>query len=533
MGADGRSAIYHFNGFTLDLPRAALLDPAGAEVSLRPKSFALLRHLVDNAGRLINRDEIMQAVWPDVVVTDDSITQCMKEIRRAIGDGEQRLLRTLPRRGYLLSASVTRGDAGFVVPPVQAASSMAADDDALPQPATGRPMVVVLPFENIGGEPAELYFADGLTADLITDLTRFQSLHVVSPARSRGNGQALPPEREALPRAAGYLLTGGVRRAGGRIRVTAQLESVTTGVILWANRFDRSLDDLFAVQDELAERIATVLAAHVDHEGLQRARRRPPASLDAYDLCLRGRELHGQGTEVATLAAREMFARAIAADPDYAPAHAWQAFTVQRAYTHRWGTPRGREALDTAFGHAHRAVSLEPDSSLCLVRLAFLMLLYEHRGEEAVAMARAAVEANPCELDTRPAFGEVVAHAGDPDTAVREVRATLALNPFSPLTTRAVLGRALLLAGHPEQALVELRRCVPQLQDYAPCHASMVVACVETGLMEEARAALRQVRRILPGWEPANFDGPWFFHRDVDAQRFFAAFSVAGEGGRV
>jgi tetratricopeptide (TPR) repeat protein len=228
------------------------------------------------------------------------------------------------------------------------------------------------------------------------------------------------------------------------------------------------------------------------------------------------------------LAAREMFERAIAADPDYAPAHAWQAYTVQRAYTHHWGEPNGRAALDIAFAHANRAVSLEPESALCLNRLAFLLLLHERRGGEAVEMARAAVQANPCDVESRPTCAEVVAHAGDPETAVRELRLALALNPFSPTTTRAVLGRALLLAGRPEEALQELLWCAPRLPDYAPCHASMVVACVETGRMDEARAAWRTVARILPDWTPRNFDGPWFFHRDPDAKRFLDAFRAAG-----
>jgi hypothetical protein len=113
----------------------------------------------------------------------------------------------------------------------------------------------------------------------------------------------------------------------------------------------------------------------VDHEQLRLARRRPPASLDAYDLCLRGRELHFRGTEADTLLAREMFDRAIEADPDYAPAYAWQAYTVQRGFTHWWGEPRGPAALPPALGLAQRAVAIEPDSPLCVSRLAFVLLL--------------------------------------------------------------------------------------------------------------------------------------------------------------
>ena len=137
----------------------------------------------------MDRDEIMQAVWPGVFVTEDNIGQCLKEVRRALGDEEQRLLRTLPRRGYLFAGQVARGEAALVVP--QPAGLSAGPDDALPAPPTGRPMVLVLPFENIGGDPEQGYFAEGLTADLVTDLTRFEALHVVSPP---GRGTVLHAE---------------------------------------------------------------------------------------------------------------------------------------------------------------------------------------------------------------------------------------------------------------------------------------------------------------------------------------------------
>ena len=155
--------------------------------------------------------------------------------------------------------------------------------------------MAVLPFDDIGSDTDQTYFVDGLTVDLVTDLSRFQSLHVVSPPRrSEWNGRvpSTPPgsEIDAPLRAAAYLITGNVRRTDARIRVTAQLEDAQSGVILWSGRFDRSLEDLFSVQEELAQRVAGVLVANIDREDLGRAKRRPPASLDAYDLCLRGRD---------------------------------------------------------------------------------------------------------------------------------------------------------------------------------------------------------------------------------------------------
>lgn len=526
MGAE--PAVYRFDRFVLDLVRGALLAD-GAERALRPKSFALLRHLVENPERLIDRDEIMRAVWPGVIVTEDSIAQCIKEIRRALGDDEQHFLRTLPRRGYLFAAKVSRADAAVTTPIAATSAAHAADAS---RPPTGRPMVVVLPFENIGNDPEEAYFVDGLTADLVTDLTRFQSLHVVSPRRN-DQRRALPKTpwaREILPQRTAYLVSGSIRRAGGRIRATAQLEDAGSGVRLWAERFDRSLDDLFAVQEELAERLAAHLVSQVEHDGMRRARRHPPASLDAYDLCLRGRELHARATAADTLAAREMFARAIEADPDYATAYAWQAYTVQRAMTHLWGEPRGRPAAILSLELARRAVEIEPGSPLCLARLAFVLLL-NAQWDEALETGRAAVLANPCAVETRQAYGMVLMQAGDPAEAVREIRLAVSLDPFHPPGLRAELGRALLLAGRPEEALPELRWCAARLPDYGPCRQALVVAAALAGRMEEARAAVREVLRLTPDRTTRNIAEMWFFRDPAVVERFRAGFRAAGFPG--
>jgi adenylate cyclase len=503
--------------FVLDVRRGAL-TAGGQEQALRPKAFALLRHLAENPDRVVGRDEIMQSVWPGVFVTDDSISQCIKDIRRALGDDTQRLLRTLPKRGYLLAAEAVY--IGHAPPALRDGPVMAA-------PPTGRPMVVVLPFEGIGPDADQLYFADGLTADLVTDLTRFQELHIVSPDRQRWPASDLKPPRGALPTTTGYVFKGSVRRSGGRIRVTAQLNDVATGVGLWAERFDRSLDDLFAVQEDLANHIAALVDGQVGREGLRRARQRSPATLDAYDLFLQGRELHGRTTQVDTEAAREMFNRAIAADPNYAPAYAYQAYTVNRGFTLGWGEPRGRDALVPALELANCAVTLAPESPLCIIRLAFSLSLLS-RDDEAMDAGYRAIRANPCDAGNRATYGEILSRAGLHDAGVAQLQLAVSLNPFHPPFWRATLGRALLLAGRADEALAELRVTARLAPDYRPCHSSLVVAYVEAGQMDEARAAVGHVLRLRPGWVLRDYDGVFGFRRDEDTARFLSAFRIAG-----
>jgi len=521
------SARYAFGRFVLDLGRGVLLEDA-EERALRPKSFSLLRHMVENADRLINRDEIMQAVWPGTFVTEDSITQCIGEIRRALSDVGQVTLRTVPRRGYLLAGPVRLCDDFGAVP-----SASVADPGErlaeLPSPPTGRPIVIVLPFENIGGDLEQGYFADGLTADLVTDLTRFQELQIASPPRraEAPGPSALEAIPETLPAASRFIIGGAVRRAGGRLRITVRLTDARTNVNLWAERFDRPLEDLFAVQEDLTNRIAAQVDGQVGRERLRRVRRRPPANLDAYDLYLQGRELHGRATEADTLMARQMFERAIVADPGYAPAHAYQAYTVQRGFTFGWGEPRGRAALDVALGLADRAVALEPESSLCMIRQALVLALLG-RHDEAVEIAGRAARANPCDAACRASYGEVLSMAGSHAAGVAELRVALSLDPFHPPFWWGTIGRALLLAGQPEEALVELRRCMARAPDYRPCYSSLVVACVETGRLDEAQAAAREILRLRSGFVISDYDGVFGFRNDSDTVRFLRAFRAAG-----
>ncbi|HEX4367415.1 MAG TPA: winged helix-turn-helix domain-containing protein [Rhodopila sp.] len=502
---------YRFGGSLLDLRRGVLVVN-GAERPLRPKSFALLQHLAERAGQLVGRDEIMEAVWPGTFVTEDSITQCIRDIRRALGDEDAHFLRTLPRRGYMLAIANA--------PAAEHQPEPMSDSGKLPSLPAGRPMVIVLPFENIGGDLEHRYFADGLRADLVTDLTHFQELHVVAPATADhlANGVA---------GSASYMVGGSVRRAGGRIRINVQLRDAASGVSVWAERFDRPLEDLFALQEDLTNHVAASVETRIGREGLRRLQRHPPANLDAYDLYLQGRELHGRSTEKDMLLARQYFDRAIAADPLYAPAHAWQAYAVQRGFTLGWGMPKGRAALDLALSFARRAVALEPDSSACLARLALVLALAGQHAE-AVGAAERGARANPSDAAGRAAYGEVLSMSGNHAAGVTELRTALSLNPFHPPFWRATLGRALLLAGRHQEALEELERSRSEAPDYRPCHSSLLVTYVETGQMEAAFQAAKDFLRLRPGFTLHDYDGVFGFSRASDTDRFLTAFRTAG-----
>jgi DNA-binding winged helix-turn-helix (wHTH) protein/tetratricopeptide (TPR) repeat protein len=493
--------VYRFDEFRLEPARGTLHGPGDAVLEVRPKAFALLRFLVEHPGQLHGRAELLETLWPDVVVTDDSLTQCISELRHAFGDRAPHILKTVPRHGYVLTAEV-RTETPTPAPP------------SPPVAASGRTALLILePFGHIGNGPMSR-LASLLTTDLLTELTHCEGVRVFAA-----------PHGET---ARAYRIRGEVRVASRNLRVTARLEDAATGAALWAEHFDRPRGRPSELPEGLVETLSAALVRQVDREDLRRARQKQDAELTVRELCLLGREYHQLGTEADTSAALNMFDRAIAAAPDYALAHAWMAYTVQRVVTYGWGPRDGAQvARDRALALARRAVELDPESPLCLSRLAFALLLHQ-RWDEAVMTARAALRAGrPADYVSRTTCAEVLAHGGHPAEAIAAIRRALALDPHCPPITRALLGRALLLDGRPEEALPELRWCAAHLPDYVPCFHSLIVAAVETGRMEEARAAQREAIRLQPDWVPRNHTLTWYFRRASDVQRFLAAFRAA------
>src|SRR5262245_9321424 len=287
--------MFQFEGYTLDIARNSL-RVADREIALRRKSFELLRYLVENPDRLVTKEELLKAIWPNVVVTEESLTQCVSEVRQAISDSKQAIIATVPRRGYRFAAPVSR-----LMTSIAAASQRALPTAGSPpaSPASGpqfqssvdRPSVAVLPFVNLNGDPQQDYFSDGITEDITTELSRFSELLVIARNSAfQYKGKAVDIRQVGRELGARYVLEGSVRRGGDRIRITAQLIDAMTGSHRWAERYDRELHDAFAVQDEMARTIVATLAAHVNRAEAERALLKPPAAWEAYEYYLRGAE---------------------------------------------------------------------------------------------------------------------------------------------------------------------------------------------------------------------------------------------------
>jgi TolB-like protein/DNA-binding winged helix-turn-helix (wHTH) protein/tetratricopeptide (TPR) repeat protein len=569
--------VFRFEGFTLDAMRR-FLRRGDREVELRPKSFEVLCYLVEHAGRLVTKNEIIDAVWPDVVVTDDSLTRCVSDVRAALGDGEQQIVKTMPRRGYLFVAPVSQIPMDVPMPPstsvhtppdhLDGRDAVAASGRRravwrwtprialaavallliavgagvwfLRQPAglplPDRPSVAVLPFANLSGDSQQDYFSDGIAEDLTTSLSKFRELFVIAPA-SAFRYKDKPVDAERLGRELGvrYLLRGSVRRDKERLRITAQLVDAVTGIQLWAERYDREAGGMFAVQDEVTQKIVMTLVAHITRSELERALRKPAETLAAHDAYLRGnallKNMQGETRGRTLAAARAFYEQAIAADPGYAPAVQGLANT----YLLAWIQPspddaigrefRQRASIDRAETLARRAVELDRTLAEAHATLGWI-LRWRDRQKEAIAAFERAFELNPNFADWR--FAVLLAHGGRAADAIEYVKRIMRLDPFYPPNYTYLLGKAYFYTGQYEEAIGLIRDASVRLPYHRASLALLAATAALTGRNDEARGAATDLLRVQPDFTIGEWVRFLGLAKQEDADRLSEGLRRAG-----
>jgi TolB-like protein len=485
------SAVWCFDRFRLDLGRGALLDADGAEIALRPKAFALLCLLVENAGRLVDRDEIMRIVWPDVVVADDSIAQCVKQIRQALGDEEMRLLRTLPRRGFLFAAEVRRLDA----PPGAESEPTPPRPDAL----TDRPTLAVLPFANMTADPEQDYFADGVTEELTTELSHLRWFSVI--ARNSAftyKGRAVDVREVGRELGVGYVLEGSVRKAGGRVRITAQLCEAESGRHIWAQRFEGDLADVFDLQDRVTEAVAAAIEPSLQFAEAERRRARPTESLGAYDLYLRALPHRWFGTREASADALALLRRALTLDPGFAAALGAMAGLAVIRVSQGWA-----EAGEAEEGLRCARALLEgggTDNPSALAWAGYAVTYLGRAYEAGLAAADRALRLAPNSATVLFLAGWNSLYVGDWRTAVARLERALRLSPVDPLTFKfqTALSGAYFVGAHYEEAAENARSALHGSPVYLTAHRLLAASLALLGRTQEAEAAMQALRAIGP-----------------------------------
>jgi TolB-like protein/class 3 adenylate cyclase/Flp pilus assembly protein TadD len=367
-------------------------------------------------------------------------------------------------------------------------------DEAGAPPLAGKPSVAVLPFANLSGEAEDAYFADGMTDDLIIDLTKVSGLVVIA-RNSVFAYKGRPVTVQEIARELGvrYVVEGSVRRAGGRVRINTQLIDTTTGSHLWADRFERSAADVFAVQDEVIGRIVAALAVELTPAEQARLARPPTRNLEAYDYFLRAEQAAKSGHQSELREALALYGRATALDPTFADAfaaHAWTAAYVWRSDFD--DTLPGPVARKTAYETAGRALELDAQAPLPYAVLAVLQVV-DRRYEEALASARRAVALGPGTAAAHAALALVLTFAGDHAEAVAAVERSLRLDPNPPTGDQFTAALAFTLHGDHARAieLLERGRLLAPMAD--EIHLGLAVAYAHAGRLEDARAAVANV----------------------------------------
>jgi TolB-like protein len=428
MDDDAAVPAYRFEGYALHPSRGLLLAPDGTKITLRPKAFTLLRYMLDHPGRLIDRDEIMRAIWPGVFVTEDSLTQCVKEVRRALGDAEQGLLRTLPRRGYMWATAVFRSGSAAPASSGSLAPPPAGDASEARAPTSGA-VVVVLPFANMTGDPGQEYFADGITEDLTNALSHLRWFSVISRNSAfTYKGRAVDVRRVGSELGVNYVLEGSLRNAGGQLRISVQLCEAESGRHVWAERFDGELAEIFSLQDRVTEAVAGAIEPSLRLAERERARSWPTESLTAYDLYLRAlpwrnatRERNDEGLR--------LLRRAIALDPGFVAARGLVAGLHCIRFAQGWAEERD---LAEGVRCAREVVGGDGDDPTALAWAAHALAYLAQDYDAGLAAADRALALAPNAAHVLLANGLIRSYVADADTAIPSLERAMRLSPMDP-----------------------------------------------------------------------------------------------------
>ncbi len=409
-------------------------------------------------------------------------------------------------------------------PSIWPESRPAEESAGLPLP--DKPSLAVLPFTNLSGDPEQEYFSDGITEDLITDLSKIASLFVIARHSTFAyKGRAVNIAAVGRELGVRYVLEGSTRKAASRVRINAQLVDATTGGHLWAERYDRDLQDIFALQDEITQKIVFALKVTLTPEEQARFRQAPTDNLEAYDYFLRGVESHMRFTQERNIQARQLWEQALELDPDYAGAYASLGLTYFNEWALQWS--QDPQSLERALELAQRAIVL--DNSLPYAhRVLGEVYLWQKQYEQAIAQAEQAITLNPNDADGYANLAQILTWVGRPEEALEVVEKAMRLNPHYPVWYLWTFGHASYLTQRYEEAIAAFKRTLAHNPDHFPAHAYLAIVYNELGREEEAQAEEAECRRLSPHASLEVFRQRLPYKDPAASERVAAALRKAG-----
>ena len=518
---------YLFEDYSLDTDRRELCR-RGEFVRIEPQAFDLLEYLIQNRGRLVSRDDLIASVWAGRIVSNSAMTTRINAARCAIGDSgkAQHLIKTVPRKGIRFVGTVLEEEAGGV----EVGWRPTTPHLALPD----KPSIAVLAFTNMSGEPEQEYFSDGITEDIITELSRFSELFVIDRNSSfRFKGRS--PDIRQVGRELGvrYVLEGSIRRAGDRVRIGAQLIDAVTGAQRWGERYDRELKDIFAVQDEVSRTIVSILMVHVNKAEAERTLLKPPATWQAHDFLMRASDVWSarnaddpHEARRSLYEARRLLDRSISLDPNYARAYAM----LSQTHLIAWVQPLNEDhlnpaALERAHRFARKSLQLGPDLSIAHAQLG--VLTFEGQHEQAIAELEKAVALNPNFTDWW--FGMALLRAGEPARAITVIETHMRYDPFCSPSALGQLGLAHYILKEYSKALPPLRELSLRVPNMRQGHVWLAANLAQLGRLDEAHAEAAEILRIDPKYTIEGTQRQLaLFKRTQDVEHFLDGLRKAG-----
>ena len=516
-----------FGDYRLDVDRRELRR--GAElIAIEPQVFDILVYLLQNRERVVSKDDLLAAVWGGRIVSESTLGSRVAAVRKAIGDrGKgQRLIRTVSRKGLRFVGPVREqpNPASSLSNPPTVAAAQPRLGLALPD----RPSIAVLPFANMSGDPQQDYFADGIVEEITTALSRIRWLFVIARNTSfTYKGRTVDVRQVGRELGVRYVLEGSVRKASDRVRITGQLIDAVSGSYLWAERYDHGLADVFAVQDEITERVVAAIEPQLYAAEHIRSRRKPPESLDAWECVIRALSHMGQCTRAGDAEAEALCRRAIAISSGYGQAHSLLSWVLIRRAA--LAGDLIKSVLPEARAEARTALGLAQNDAW--PHLTYGMVLWRDRGHlEAERRFRRALELNPNFALAYALLGLALAAQGTHAEALERAAHALRLSPSDRLVD-FYASRAIeyvhFAAGDYAESLVSTRRLVENYPEYIPGYTWLAATAALQGELQTAAEAvsilLRRRSHFSVAWMRENMP----FSGDI-LERLLAGLRKAG-----
>jgi adenylate cyclase len=562
---------------------AWLVDPGSGQIAngatvirVEPKAMDVLVYLAAHQGQVVSREDLERDVWRGALVGYDAVTGTIIKLRKALDDDarEPRYIATVPKRGYRLLRGVVQASepappdpvpnsaepapGPMSTPPVQTPSAprvpwrktaaiglslalvlafavtllerraqVPVRASLVPRTAD-LPSLVVLPFANLGPNPGEQYFIDGLTEGLIANLSKLAGLRVIAPSSAFAFAGGDSDPREAAEQlGVRYVLQGSLRRSGERLRVTAKLVDTSSGAHLWAEQFDGGERDLFALQDQVAEGTARALSVKLTEEERRGLAARPTTHFGAYDDYLRGRIIYGSLSHRENEQARVLYRRAIEKDPRFALAYAGLAQTYIDDF--RGGGNKDKAGTATeARRLAERAVALDERLPQAHFAVGYVDLYGLGDHDAAIAEARRALELNPNFPDAYALLSSAYFFAGELDKVFDLDQEAMRLNPAASFLYLVHLGRRDYLEGRYQEALETFLTAAAKDANYLPTHVWLAATYAKLGDLDSATWSAEQVRILDPGFSVEEWVARWPFKKPEHRALLTGGLRAAG-----